>query len=510
MGARDDVNIFERAIAAVAPGYALKRARNRLALRAYEAASKGRRTDGWRTAGTSANSETRSGLIVSRNRARDLVRNNPYAARAVSIIETNMVGYGIRTTPQSANKKTMRPLQKSWLAWAETRDCDVTGKLNMYGLQGLAARTVVESGESLIRRVWRRPAFKGQIPFQIQVLEPDFIDSSKDGKSGSNIIVQGKEYDSIGRCVAYWLFPAHPGDGTGTAQSVRTPAEDIEHIYREDRPGQVRGVTWLAPIVIRLRDFDEYEDAQLVRQKIAACFAGFVHDSDGAEGTAQGDTAGDGLIEKFEPGMIERLGPGQQITFASPPLVQGYSEYASVTLHAIASGIGVPYEALTGDYSEVNFTSGRMGRSDFHAQLDAWQWNMFIPKFCEPVFAWFVQAAILAGIKADGATARYTPPRRNLVDPTREIPALIKAVRGGGETIFGMIRSMGYDPEDFLAEIAEGNAMLDKLGLTLDSDPRRVSAAGLTQARPPGSEIPGDGSVDDGDSKSAKKDEVID
>ncbi len=479
------MNKFEEAIAVFAPRYAVKRFQARMALkeiRAYEAAAKGRRTDGWKTSGSSANAETRSGIGITRNRARALVRDNPYAARAVSVIASNMVGYGIKTTIQTPNKKASKPLQDGWNAWAESTQCDVDGLHNLYGLQELAARCIVEAGEVIIRRAWRSPKDGLSVPMQIQVLEPDYIDTNKEGSTtGGNTIIQGIEFDKRGRRVAYWLFDSHPGDTHSFRfgiESKRVLVDDIIHVHRMDRPGQVRGITWLAPVVIRLRDFDEYEDAQLVRQKIAACFTAFVYENEAGESTG---ASKEPLVDRMEPALIQRLGPGENVTLASPPGVSGYAEYASVTLHAIATGIGVPYEALTGDYSQVNFTSGRMGKADFHAMLDAWQWNMFIPKFCGGVFRWFAQGAELAGLPVRGATAKHTPPRRTLTDPTREIPALIKAVRGGGETLFGMIRAMGYEPEEFLREVSEGNRLLDQLGITLDCDPRRMTNAGQAQ-----------------------------
>lgn len=478
---------LEGAIAAIAPKWAFSRARSRMALnmaRGYEAASKGRRTDGWKTSNGSANSETRSGLAVSRNRARDLVRNNPYALRGVSFIASSLVGYGIKTTPQSSNKKKSPKLLTAWNEWAESTDCDFDGLHNMYGMQELAGRTIVESGEVLIRRKWRKAA-AGKIPMQIQILEPDFIDTAKEGRtSDGNEIIQGIEYDASGKRVAFWLFSVHPGDHAMYSRvfnpSARIAADEVLHVYRVDRPGQVRGISWLAPVVIRLRDFDEYEDAQLVRQKIAACFTAFVYDQEGAENTGAANDAE--LFDRMEPALIQRLGPGQNVTLASPPSVQGYSEYTSVTLHGIATGLQIPYEALTGDYSQVNFTSGRMGRTDFFNNLDVWQWNMFIPKFCAPIFQWWLQAASLAGLPAQGASAKFTPPRRSLTDPTREIPAIIKAVRGGIENMPNALRSMGYDPEEFVNEIAEFNALLDAKKVVLDSDPRKVTNSGQAQA----------------------------
>lgn len=504
------MNTLERVIAAVAPRAALKRAQARMALnvvRAYEGASKGRRTDGWRTAGTSANSETRRALPLLRDRARDLVRNNPYAARGVNVIASNLVGYGIKTAIQTPNKKAAKSLQAAYIAWAESTECDADGQHDIYGLQEVIARGVVEGGEMLVRRRWRRASDGLTVPLQLQVLEGDFIDTAKDTVlSNGNIVVQGVEFDKLGRRVNYWLFDQHPGDGLTYSRSTLTskpvPAKDILHIYRMDRAGQVRGVSWFSPVIIRLRDFDEYEDAQLVRQKIAACFTAFVSDADTPEATGAGAAAD--MSERLEPGAIEFLPPGKQVTMNAPPAVQGYGEYTSVSLHAIAAGLGVPYESLTGDYSQVNFTSGKMGRSEFHGLLDVWQWKMMIPRFCGGVFGWFKEAALLAGLPAQAATAKHTPPRRTMVDPTREIPAIIKAVRGGLMTLPQAIREMGYEPEEFLNEYAEANAMLDALGIVLDSDPRRMTNGGQAQIDPSNSTDPNDGADDQGDgSKSA-------
>lgn len=483
-------SLFERTIESISPRWARKRAADRVALnliRKYEGASTGRRTDGWVTSGSSANAEIRSSLSMLRARSRQLVRDNPYANRAVGVIVGNMIGYGIMTTPVTRNKAQQKKLAEAWKKWAESTECDAERRHNLNGLQQVAARCIVEAGEVLIRRRWRQSSDGLTVPMQLQVMEPDFIDTLKDGQilDGGNVIVQGIEYDRIGRRVAYYLYDQHPGDVItsvrGSYTSRRVPAEEILHVYRCERAGQVRGVPWAAPIMIRLRDLDDYEDAQLLRQKIAACFAAFVHDAEPEETTGGGTVQ---IPEHVEPGAIQFLPPGKQVTFGSPPAATGYGEYMSTMLHSVAVGYGVPYESLTGDYSQVNFTSGRMGRIEFNVNLDAWQWNMFIPQFCEGVFAWFRDAAILAGLPAEGATAKHTPPKRHLVDPTREVPALIKAIRGGLQTLAQAQREMGESPEDMLREIAETNKAMDDLGITLDTDPRKVTHQGQNQIEP--------------------------
>lgn len=490
MGKHADIGALERIIATVAPRAALRRAQARAALaviRGYEAASKGPRTSGWKTQSTSANSALRGKLGLLRDRARDLVRNNPYAARGVTVIASNVIGYGIKTAVRTPNKRNAPRMQEAFNTWAETNECDADGQHDIYGLQNLVMRGVVESGEMLVRRLWRTSRDGLTVPMQIRVMEGDFIDTSREGvASNGNVIIQGIEFDKRGRRVAYYLFDEHPGDtfllSRSTFASRRVPADDVIHVYRQDRAGQVRGVSWFAPVVTRMREFDEYEYAQLVKQKVSACFTAFVYDTDTPEATgahAHGD-----LYDYLEPAAIQRLPVGTNITFPTVPKVDGYGEYASVTLHAIAAGLGVPYEALTGDYSQVNFTSGRMGKVDFHANLDTWQWLMFIPQFCAGVFRWFSEAAQLAGLPAQGMTAKYTPPRRTLTDPTREVPAIIKSIRAGLQTMQGGIREMGEEPEAFLDEIEAWNREVDRRGIVLDTDPRRVTNGGQAQITP--------------------------
>lgn len=284
-------------------------------------------------------------------------------------------------------------------------------------------------------------------------------------------------------------------------QSVRVPASEIIHLYRMDRAGQVRGVPWGAPVLIKLRDFHEYEDAQLVRQKIAACFAAFVRDADQQQ---VNEPSGGILDEKIEPGTIHVLPAGKDIEFGSPPTVGAdYEPYATVTLRAIASGFGVTYECLTQDYSKVNYSSGRMGWIEFHRNIEHWRWNILIPHFCETVWTWFMEAAELVGrIDAQGMPkATWTPPRREMIDPTKETDAQITAVRGGLKSLSEVVRENGGDPARHFDALKADNDRFDKLGLKLDCDPRTTNKQGAFQGSPQQNETkaPSAGNDESGD-----------
>jgi capsid protein len=154
--------------------------------------------------------------------------------------------------------------------------------------------------------------------------------------------------------------------------------------------------------------------------------------------------------------------------------------------------MGVPYEMVTGDNKGVNFSSGRMGWLHFARRVDVWQWRMLIPQLCERVWGWFMegQALMPAGVLEE-AGAEWVPPRRDMVDPKAETDNLKDRLRLGVVTWPNALRELGItDPVAHAKAIAEANAMFDELGLVLDSDPRKVSSAGLTQARPQGTVIP--------------------
>lgn len=485
--------LLDKFISYVDPVRGIKRDKARFAqgyvdqmLRKYDGAAVSDRISGWNTQGTSANAENGPALAKLRDRSRDLVRNNPYAGRAISVIESNVIGTGILGQAKSDSQaqaylKTMG----AWKDWCESTDCDADGLNNFYGLQALAIRAVAEGGEALIVRKWRRGSdgYNIPVPFQVQVFEGDYIDTQRTEElQGGGFILQGIEFDKQGRRVAYWLWTVHPGEVflsvRNRLRSVRVLAEDVLHLYRIDRAGQIRGVPWGASCVVRLRDFDEYEDAQLMRQKIAACFSAFVQD---IEMPSDAIGAEKKFAQELSPGAVEILPPGKTITFPNVPQVND-DGHAMRVLRGIAMGFGVTYESISGDLSNVNFSSGRMGWIEMQRNISKWQWLMFIPRFNNPIFSWFKQAAELQGFRTDGVRPVWTPPKREMIDPTKEVPAKVNEIRGGLISLSEAIRENGYIPEELFAEIKEDADTLDKLDLKLDCDPRYMARGGNAQS----------------------------
>ena len=470
-------NWIDRTVGYLSPRRQVDRMRARMALEVmashYDAAQSSRRTLGWKRPGGDPNAPSSLSLSRLRDSARHLVRNNGHAQSALRTIVDDTVGWGIMPTEAHA----------AFEAWATSTDIDADGRCDLPGLEQMVMRTVAEAGECLVRRRWRRLSDGLALPIQLQVLEPDFIDTSKHRSlSGDGRIVRGVEFDKRGQRVAYWLYREHPGSTTvsGTirfGESVRVPASEIAHVFRNERPGQVRAASWFAPVLLRSNDFDEFADATLMKQKIAACLTVLTSDVDGSAAPIGTEKSDDAEIDQVEPGLIANLDPGRTVTVVDPPSVRDYPDYVKTTLQEISAGIGVTYEAMTGDYTKLPFSAARMSRLHHWARVEGWRWQMLVPQFLTPTWRWAMQAAAVAGIETIPSTF-WTAPPLPMIEPDKEGLAILRNIRTGITTLPEELRRRGYNVKKFLDEYQESLADLDRRGIVLDSDVRKMTQAG--------------------------------
>lgn len=485
--------------------------RSRLALpessRGYEGAGRGRRFTDWTTSGRSANAEIGRAASLLRERSRDLVRNNAYAAAAVRALVANIVGDGIRPRAATSSAAVNKALDAYWKRWAPK--AMVGPPIGMAGLQALAVRSWLESGEVLVRRRWRRPEVGLPVPVQLQMLEADHLDSGRNEETpNGGRIVMGVEIGPIDELRAYHLFRTHPGETMSSLQSSlrttsRVPAEDIAHLYMVERPGQLRGIPVLAPAIRRFRNLDDYEDAELVRKKVEACFVGIVSsDEEEEEGIAGKVTDANGdVVEVLEPGLIGYSRGGKTITFNQPHSVGGYAEYKRSELQSIAAAVGLTYELLSGDLSKVNYSSIRAGLIEFRRNVRGMRACAVLPLLLTPTWRWFVEAAVLAGVVApppegvdilDVYPCKWPEPRFEEVDRKKEAEADLAELKAGTISLPTLLARKGFEWLEVLGEHAEVKQVAEKAGIKLDSLP-------FYGAKPGGAEEPDDEEPDDED-----------
>ncbi len=453
------MNFLDRAVMAVSPqrGLARVRARARASvIMNYDAASKGRRTYNWKSPATAADAAAFGTRGQLRNLSRDMIRNRPYAARAQMVVTGNVVGAGITPSvdcTDEAVKKEVGDLIKRHML---STSIDAYGVSNMAALQRQVMNAVFSDGEVLVRQRPKSGVFaRGLVlPFRIQVMEVDHLDQTMTSH-GANEVREGIEYSPIDTVVAYHMFDQHPGDIARWSKrkltSVRVPAAQVLHIRRTDRPGQTRGVPWLAPAMMTLGELSDYQEAQILKQRMAALMAFFVEsEPDGEKFDGKG-------IDEVAPGALIGLTPGQKMVPTQPPEVSGYDLFMKQGLRAVAMAIGITYEAASGDLEGVNFSSGRMGRMEMDKLVETWQQQIIIDQFCEGVSAWFRDFARLVS-RCEDYTIQWTAPRRALIDPTKEVPAILKAIDGGLTSRQREQRRLGYDPETIRAERLEDAA----------------------------------------------------
>lgn len=470
----------------------------------YEGASSGRRMSTWGTSTAGPSSAIFSSLNTLRSRSRELIRNNPLVDGGVDSYVANLIGSGINPRWQVDDPVLKEEIQSLWDDWIS--EADFNGVLNFYGLQSLVSRGLIDAGEILCRLVPRRPEDGLSVPLQLQLLEADHLDVAYNTVwENGNEIRMGIEVDADGRRVAYHLWAEHPGESFILQKPIlerrRIPAAQICHVFRPIRAGQMRGRPWLASIIVRIHELDQYDDAELVRKKTAAMFGGFITESVGTVGDpstwfgkkAVDDSEGRDIIA-LEPGTFPLLPRGLDVKFSQPVDVgTTYDVWIKQQLRQIAKGMGITYEQLTGDLTGVNYSSIRAGLLEFRRRVEQLQREILIFQFCRPVAHAWLDAAVGSGALA---IPGYFPNRRIYrrikwrpdgwawVDPLKDQEAEQMAVRNGFKSRAKVIAERGDDIETVDKEIAEDNARADGLGNVYDTDPRKTgkSVAAVRQA----------------------------
>lgn len=428
----------------------------------YDAASVGRRTADWRAPASDADTASRGSRARLRQLSRDMIRNRSMAVRGQSVVSGNVVATGIVPSINASDRTPEEVAQMMEVVRGHlmTRAIDARGVSALPGLQRQVMNAVFQDGEVLVRRRQRNTRLEPglKLPFAVELLEVDHLDTTVTS-NGQNEVVDGIEYGPTGAVVAYHIYDTHPGDLSGSHarayRSTRVSAESVLHIRRIDRPGQMRGVPWLAPVMLTMADLADYQESQILKQKVASLMAFFVEAGD--DGVVY-----DGKdISEVGPGSVVGLKAGQKMVPATPPTVEGYDQFMREGIRSIATGLGLTYESF-GDLSGVNFSSGRMGRMEMDRFIQVWQQEIMIDQFCRGIERWTLDAwrLVQSAVGQAPDQLEWTAPRRPLIDPTKEVSATVQQVEAGLTSLQRAQRELGHDPDVIARERAEDAARI--------------------------------------------------
>jgi len=472
---------LDRLIGIVSPSRERERMRARQATereRMYAAAKSSRLTGGWTPVEQNVNDLISSSAPQVRAKVRQLVRDFPYFAKAVDSIQEYVVGEGFQLQSRvkvrngdKLDQKRNQQIEDAWKRWCE--EADISGQLHFDEMVSLAKRQEVEAGEYIFIKVPAKRKSGRFLPFALQAVEPDRLSDLGSMPSRGNDIRDGIEFDpQTGEKINYWIE-----NDWGKAKAI--PADRVIHGYRQLRPGQLRGISCLAPAVMLAYDLGEYMDAEIDGAKNASKYLGFV--TTGDPGTFQGaraqtDPQTGQKVEELENAIIEYLRPGEQIDLAKPDRpAQQFEPFTRLLLRMIAVTSGLPYEVLSSDYHGLNYNTLRSIRNDLIRTITPQQ-NRLIWQMCRPVYREFLDKGYLAGVlDLPGyprqphfyQRAEWVAPGVPSADPLKEGKAAVDQIKNNLRSPQETVAARGRDLGEVMDELAEAKQMAEARGLSL-------------------------------------------
>lgn len=514
------MKLIERAIATLSPSWALKRAHASKVLRSYHGAESNRLTNHKKPKNQSADQELLGpfGADAMRAWARSLVRDNAYAWNVVDTIVSNVIGDGItaQSTYETEDGEDIELVNdardKAWSDWCEV--CDINGELTFSEIQILCQREMVEAGEVLVRLI-KTPGKTYQgisrpVPLAIELIEADRVATDRDtytarmSRESGNRVIRGVELDIKGKPIAYWIYPEHPNSPQviGNRTPERVPASEILHLYRKDRVGQSRGVSWFAPIMSVMRDLGVYVDNELQASAVASCFAAVIK-TDGPSGSLnnpEGEDAYDkngNTFEYLEPGIVARLNPGESIESVNPARPNSAAEpWINLMLRGVCAGTGTNYEAIAKDFSKTSYSSSRSSKLEDRPRYKRGQ-NYIIWHLCQPVWDEFFNAAAREGLenfpsstdllddRRKVSPVEWQRPEQEWVDPMSEQQAAENALKSFTDTYQNVLGSRGLSYRSVMYQRAKEEQLRLKLGLLTPEEKTAQMMAAQTGAAGP-------------------------
>lgn len=235
-----------------------------------------------------ANEEIAAGLEVTRNRSRDLFKNNEYASKFGKLAVANIVGsngFTLQSLVSEAGKADTLArdlIEAAFKKWGCRGACELSVRFSFADVQRLVIETWARDGEALILQVTGKAAGNPN-GYALRLIEVERlpVQYTRDLKDGRRAIM-GVEVDANNRAVAYWLNLGRIETAAGGQSTLtRVDASEVIHVFKPYRPEQVRGMPAMHAVISGLKMLDGYEEAAIVAARVGAAKMGFFTTADG-------------------------------------------------------------------------------------------------------------------------------------------------------------------------------------------------------------------------------------
>lgn len=447
-----------------------------------------------------------------RARTRDLVRNFPPFTRAINAYTAFVVGRGARfqslVTDENGkpDEKTRNKIEYRFKKWME-QDADISRRLHFYEQQQLACRQFMENGEWIARMVTVHN--RKRHPFAIQMHEAEDLASNKieDYRSGTKIL-NGVEYNPHTGEPLHYHFQNSQELGL-ELNFWSEDAENVLHGFQTLRAGQLRGVSAFAAAILIARDMADYTESELGAAKMSARWLAFIKSADSYasqmnrgvtpwsnDSTDLDDDGQHPLKGAIENATIEYLNESEEVQFAQPANRPGdsFDRFTRFSLRMVSILTDVPYEILSGDYTDINYSTSKASRNDTMQMLIPHRFRLE-QHFIRPAFYRFLDFEALTEDYLPNyfsnpehyRKAMFIPAGMPSVDPLRDGKADIDAINAGITSPQAVILKNGGDPEEVIEQRKAWVELCELKGLTasdlslintnLSNNPAKLGAA---------------------------------
>lgn len=498
-------NFLDRAIAFVDPqlGVERMRARAQMAIAGQWLGGSTQRvqTAGWLPFAGSADADMLTDRRVMRTRSRDMQRNNPLARGATNTVVTAVAGTGLvlRSRINATALGMTDDDAQAWQTntetehrlWADSPDaCDAERTQDFYGLQSLALRSCLDSGD-VFATLPMIPRQSSVYDLKVQLIEADRVCNMSNG-ADTDELFGGIRRDQFGAPLAYQVLKKHPGGLVSPlsyewqeipAFGPKTGRRNVVHLYDKLRPGQARGVPYLAPVIETLKQLSDYTDGELRAALVASLFTVFVKSDTGfglepdSSGLAATSPAKTGDTLKLGSGAIIDLASGESIETANPGRPNsGFDPFVLACLRQIGAALEIPFEILIKHFTS-SYSASRAALLEawrFFKGRRAWMTSMF----CQPIYeAWMDEAVAKGRIVAKGyfddpairaayLRSEWIGDSQGSIDPLKDATAAEKRL-GLLLTTFSdeTVTWSGNDWEDVVKRRSREEKLIDSSGL---------------------------------------------